>query len=49
VGSYLFNNNGTTVTDFTSDVVRVQVHGEWIDMAKVGRKVGDNKNLERVW
>lgn len=49
VGSYLFNNNGSTVTDFTADVVRVKVHGEWIDMAKVGRKVGGNENLERVW
>lgn len=49
VGSYLFNNNGTTVTDFTADVVRVKIHGEWIDMAKVGRKVGENGNLERVW
>jgi nicotinate phosphoribosyltransferase len=49
VGSHLFNNNGTTVTDFTADVVRVKVHGKWIDMAKVGRKVGENANLERVW
>ncbi len=49
VGSYLFNNNGTTVTDYTADVVRVKIHGEWIDMAKVGRKVGANENLERVW
>jgi nicotinate phosphoribosyltransferase len=49
VGSYLFNNNGSTVTDFTADVVRVKVHGEWIDMAKVGRKVGENEYLERVW
>ena len=49
VGSYLFNNNGTTVTDFTADVVRVKVHGEWIDMAKVGRRPRDNENLERVW
>ncbi len=49
VGSYLFNNSDATVTDFTSDVVRVKVHGKWVDMAKVGRKVGDNKNLERVW
>ena len=31
------------------DVVRVKVHGEWIDMAKVGRKPLDNPNLERVW
>jgi nicotinate phosphoribosyltransferase len=49
VGSYLFNNSETTVTDFTSDVVRVKVHGKWVDMAKVGRKVGDNGNLEKVW
>jgi len=49
VGSWLFNNNGGTVTDFTGDVVRVKVHGEWINMAKVGRKPLDNPNLERVW
>jgi nicotinate phosphoribosyltransferase len=49
VGSWLFNNNGSTVTDFTADVVRVKVHDEWIDMAKVGRKPLDNPNLERVW
>jgi nicotinate phosphoribosyltransferase len=49
VGSYLFNNNSSTVTDFTADVVRVKVHGEWVDMAKVGRKTGTNENLEKVW
>jgi nicotinate phosphoribosyltransferase len=49
VGSYLFNNNGSTVTDFTSDVVRVKVHGAWVDMAKVGRRTGANANLEKVW
>ena len=49
VGSYLFNNSNSTTTDYTSDVVRVKIHGEWIDMAKVGRKVGDNENLERIW
>ncbi len=49
VGSWLFNNNGGTVTDFTADVVRVKVHGEWIDMAKVGRKPLDNPDLEQVW
>jgi nicotinate phosphoribosyltransferase len=49
VGSYLFNNSDGTSTDYTSDVVRVKVHGKWIDMAKVGRKVGENENLERVW
>jgi nicotinate phosphoribosyltransferase len=49
VGSYLFSNGNGTTTDFTADVVRVKVHGEWIDMAKVGRRVGINENLERVW
>jgi nicotinate phosphoribosyltransferase len=49
VGSYLFNNNGATVTDFTADVVRVKVHGEWVDMAKVGRAPCDNPDLQRVW
>jgi nicotinate phosphoribosyltransferase len=49
VGSSLFNNNGATVTDFTADVVRVKVHGEWVDMAKVGRMPLANLDLERVW
>ena len=49
VGSWLFNNNGGTVTDFTADVVRVKLHGEWVDMAKVGRRPLANENLERVW
>ena len=49
VGSWLFNNNSGTVTDFTGDVVRVKVHGEWVNMAKVGRKSLDNPDLERVW
>ena len=49
VGSWLFNNNGGTVTDFTGDVVRVKVHDQWIDMAKVGRAPLDSPNLEQVW
>jgi nicotinate phosphoribosyltransferase len=49
VGSWLFNNNGATVTDFTADVVRVKVHGEWVDMAKVGRKSLPTPDMERVW
>ena len=49
VGSSLFNNNGATVIDFTADAVRVKVRGEWIDMAKVGRRPCENPNLERVW
>ena len=49
VGSALFDNHGPTVTDFTADVVRVRVSGEWVDLAKVGRKALENPALERVW
>ncbi len=49
VGSYLFDNHGSTVTDYTADVVRVKINGEWVDMAKVGRTHLDNPDLERVW
>lgn len=49
VGSYLFDNHGVTVTDYTADVVRVKINGIWVDMAKVGRKHLDNPDLERVW
>lgn len=49
VGSSLFDNHSTTVTDFTADVVRVRVHGDWIDLAKVGRRPCENPDLERVW
>lgn len=48
VGSSLFDNHGPTVTDFTADVVRVKVHGQWVPMAKVGRAPADNPDLERV-
>lgn len=49
VGSSLFDNHEATVTDYTADVVRVKVHDEWIDLAKVGRQPCDNPNLQRVW
>lgn len=49
VGSYLFSNDGPTVTDFTADVVRVKVHGQWVNMSKVGRRPLENPRLERVW
>jgi nicotinate phosphoribosyltransferase len=51
VGSWLFNNSehDGTVTDFTADVVRIKVHGEWADLVKVGRKRCDNPDLRRVW
>jgi nicotinate phosphoribosyltransferase len=49
VGSSLFDNHGPTVTDFTADIVRVKLNGEWVDMAKTGRRPCDNPGLQRVW
>lgn len=49
VGSSLFNNNGPTVTDFTADVVRVKIKGDWVDMAKVGRRSLENPKLRKAW
>ncbi len=49
VGSSLFDNHGATVTDYTADVVRIKVHDEWVDLAKIGRRPCDNPALERVW
>nr|MBI2904792.1 nicotinate phosphoribosyltransferase [Chloroflexota bacterium] len=48
VGSSLFDNHGPTVSDFTADVVRVKIDGEWRDLAKVGRRACDNPDLEPV-
>lgn len=45
VGSSLMVNDDSTKTDFTTDVVRVKIHDEWIDMAKIGRVACDNPNL----
>ncbi len=49
VGSSLFDYHSSTVTDFTADVVQVKVHGQWIEMSKVGRKACDNPDMVRVW
>jgi nicotinate phosphoribosyltransferase len=50
VGSHLLNSCARcgTNTDFTADVVRVQLNGEWVDMVKVGRQACDNPDLELV-
>ena len=45
VGSSLFDNHGETVTDFTADVVRVKIDGDWCDMAKVGRRPCENPEM----
>jgi len=50
VGSYLLSSCSRCETnnDFTADVVRVKIDGEWHDMVKVGRRACENPNLERV-
>jgi nicotinate phosphoribosyltransferase len=50
VGSSLLSNcsHCGTNTDFTADVVRIELRGEWVDMAKVGRAPCDNPDLERI-
>lgn len=50
VGSHLLNSCAAcgTNTDFTADVVRVRLDGEWVDMVKVGRRACDNPNMELV-
>ncbi len=48
VGSSLIRNDKTNNTDFTADVVRVKIDGEWQELAKIGRGVCDNPELEAV-
>ena len=48
VGSSLLRNDSTTGTDFTMDVVRVEIDGRWHDVAKVGRRPNDNPDLSIV-
>lgn len=47
VGSSLFSNCSRcgTNTDFTADIVRVQIAGTWYDLAKIGRHACDNPDL----
>jgi len=48
VGSSLLENSSATGTnnDFTADIVRVKIHGEWKELCKIGRQACDNPNLE---
>ena len=49
VGSSLFANcseNGTN-NDFTADIVRVKLDGQWVTMAKVGRRACDVAHKSR--
>lgn len=50
VGSSLFSNSSEegTNNDFTADIVRVRVHGKWINMSKIGRQACSNPDLEPI-
>ncbi len=50
VGASLFSNSDEegTNNDFTADIVRVRIHGEWRDMSKIGRRACNNPDLVRV-
>lgn len=48
VGSSLLANDKHTGTDFTMDIVRAKLAGEWLDVAKIGRRAGNNPDLQSV-
>lgn len=50
VGASLFSNSSEegTNNDFTADIVRVRIHGEWVDMAKIGRQACPNPDLQPI-
>jgi nicotinate phosphoribosyltransferase len=48
VGSTLLTNDKSTATDFTMDVVRLNIDGKWINMCKTGRYPCDNIDLHPV-
>ncbi len=48
VGSTFLVNGGSASTDYTMDVVRIKVNGEWVTMAKEGREPGDHPDLHPI-
>ena len=46
VGSSLFANDNSRVTDFTADITQVKIDGIWRAMSKIGRNRGENSDLE---
>ncbi|GAB4509483.1 MAG: hypothetical protein OHK0046_04550 [Anaerolineae bacterium] len=48
VGSTFLENGGSTSTDFTMDVVRLRIDGQWMTMAKKGRQPCDNEDLRLI-
>lgn len=45
VGSSLLTNDKSSNNDYTADVVKVKIQGEWHDLAKEGRQVCFNEDL----
>ena len=48
VGSSLLENGRGTTTDFTGDIVRLKIDGEWKHLSKLGRRPNDNPDLKPV-
>lgn len=48
VGSSFLLNDSAHNTDFTTDIVRVKQHGEWVNMAKIGRQPNENPDLAPI-
>ncbi|MBC7813706.1 MAG: nicotinate phosphoribosyltransferase [Burkholderiales bacterium] len=48
VGSNLLRNDDATNIDYTLDIVRILMDGQWVDMAKTGRLPNDNPDLQMV-
>jgi nicotinate phosphoribosyltransferase len=48
VGSSLMTNDKVTNTDYTMDIVRMLVNGQWVEVAKEGRRPCDNPLLKPV-
>jgi nicotinate phosphoribosyltransferase len=48
VGSTFFQNDKSSNNDFSMDIVRVKLDGEWVEMAKIGRQPCTNTDLIAV-
>jgi nicotinate phosphoribosyltransferase len=48
VGSTMLRNDSDSNTDHTMDIVRAEVDGAWVRVAKVGRQANDNPTLRPV-
>lgn len=48
VGSSLIENSQETNNDFTADIVRVKINGNWQNLSKTGRCACENPELEPV-